>query len=109
MKRLLFSYTYTNFDILKLAKLKNALDTPCIILAPKKKGAMPMQEAELKAAAVGILTYLAITNEETTRHSGEEAEIMEFDVPYNPAAFKLAMRYLARMDMEETEVRLWKR
>lgn len=65
-----------------------------------------MQEAELKAAAVGILTYLAITNEETTRHSGEEAEIMEFDAPYNPAAFKLAMQYLVRMDMEETEVRL---
>ena len=39
MKRLLFSYTYTNFDILELAKLKNALDRPCIILAPKKKGA----------------------------------------------------------------------
>jgi hypothetical protein len=56
MKRLLFSYTYTNFDVLKLPKLKNALDIPCIILAPKKKGAMPMQEAELKAAAVGILT-----------------------------------------------------
>ena len=65
-----------------------------------------MQEAELKAAAVGILTYLAIANEETTRHSGEAAEIMEFDTPYNPAAFKLAMRYLARMDMEGTEVRL---
>ena len=66
---------------------------------------MPMQEAELKAAAVGILTYLAIVNEETTRHSGEAAEIMEFDAPYNPAAFKLAMRYLERMDMEETEVK----
>ncbi len=65
-----------------------------------------MQEAELKAAAVGILTYLAITNEETTRHSGEEAEIMEFDASYDPSAFKLAMRYLERMDMEETEVRL---
>lgn len=39
MKRLLFSYTYTNFDIWELAKLKNALDMPCIILAPKKKGA----------------------------------------------------------------------
>lgn len=45
-----------------------------------------MQEAELKAAAVGILTYLAILNEETTRHSGEYGEIMEFDAPYNPAA-----------------------
>lgn len=109
MKRLLFSYTYTNFDVLKLLNPQNALDIPCIILAPKKKGAMPMQEAELKAAAVGILTYLAITNEETTGHSGEEAEITEFDAPYNPAAFKLAMRHLARMDMEETEVELWKR
>lgn len=39
MKRLLFSYTYTNFDVLKLSKLKNALDMPFIILAPKKKGA----------------------------------------------------------------------
>ena len=106
MKRLFFSYTYTNFDVLKLPKLKNALDIPCIILAPKKKGAMPMQEAELKVAAVGILTYLAITNEETTRHSGEDGEIMEFDATYDPATFKLAMRYLARMDMEETEVRL---
>lgn len=109
MKRLLFSYTYTNFDVLKLLNPQNALDIPCIILAPKKKGAMPMQEAELKAAAVGILTYLAITNEETTRHSGGDGEIMEFDAPYNPAAFKLAMRYLARMDMEETEMELWKR
>lgn len=106
MKRLLFSYTYTNFDVLAIPKHKNALDTPCIILAPKKKGAMPMQGAELKAAAVGILTYLAITNEETTRHSGEDGEIMEFDATYDPATFKLAMRYLARMDMEETEVRL---
>lgn len=105
-EKAVFSYTYTNFDVLKLPKLKNALDIPCIILAPKKKGAMPMQEAELKAAAVGILTYLAITNEETTRHSGGDGEIMEFDAPYNPAAFNLAMRYLARMDMEETEVRL---
>lgn len=106
MKRLLFSYTYTNFDVLKLFNPQNALDMPCIIFAPKKKGAMPMQEAELKAAAVGILTYLAITNEETTRHSGGDWEIMEFDAPYNPATFKLAMRYLARMDMEETEVSL---
>lgn len=105
-EKAVFSYTYTNFDVLKLPKLKNALDMPCIIFAPKKKGAMPMQEAELKAAAVGILTYLAITNEETTRHSGGDWEIMEFDAPYNPATFKLAMRYLARMDMEETEVRL---
>lgn len=40
MERLLFSYTYTNFDVLKLPKRKNALDTPCIILAPKKKGAV---------------------------------------------------------------------
>ena len=47
---------------------------------------MPVQEAELKTAAVGILTYLTITNEETTRR-------------------KLVMRYLARMDMERTEVR----
>lgn len=39
MKRLLFSYTYTNFDVLVIPKRKNALDTPCIILAPKKKGA----------------------------------------------------------------------
>ena len=106
MKRLLFSYTYTNFDVLAIPKRKNALDTPCIILSPKKKGAMPMQESELKAAVVGILTYLAITNEETTRHSGEEAETMEFDATYNPATFKLAMRYLKRMGMEETEVRL---
>ena len=106
MKRLLFSYTHTNFEVLKLLNPQNALDIPCIILAPKKKGAMPMQEAELKAAAVGILTYLAITNEETTRHSGEDGEIMEFDATYDPATFKLAMRYLARMDMEETEVRL---
>lgn len=101
-----FSYTYTNFDVLKLFNPQNALDMPCIILAPKKKGAMPMQEAELKAAAVGILTYLAITNEETTRHSGEDGEIMEFDATYDLVMFKLAMRYLARMDMEETEVRL---
>lgn len=42
MKRLLFSYTYTNFDVLKLFNPQNALDMPCIILAPKKKGAMPM-------------------------------------------------------------------
>lgn len=106
MKRLLFLYTYTNFDVLKLFNPQNALDMPCIILAPKKKGAMPMQESELKAAVVGILTYLAITNEETTRHSGEDGEIMEFDATYDPATFKLAMRYLARMDMEETEVKL---
>ena len=39
MKRLLFSYTYTNFGVLELSKPQNALDMPCIILAPKKKGA----------------------------------------------------------------------
>lgn len=38
MKRLLFSYTYTNFEVLKPPNHKNALDMPCIILAQKKKG-----------------------------------------------------------------------
>ena len=58
-------------------------------------------EVCLKAAEIGILTYLAICNEETPRYVGN---VMHFSTPINKEMLKYALRICAKMDMLEADI-----
>lgn len=58
-------------------------------------------ELSMKAAEIGILTYIAICNEETPHFEGN---VMHFSTPINKELLKYALRVCSRMDMLEADI-----